>query len=114
MVLPFLPPPTILLLPGNESITLPCKPLQLPPILPPILSPIQGPRTPRTLRRIPINELLGTPHTPVRRITKKGKTESTRDDRLRVQTYHDAGLGCGQIMDKTGLSQNQVYYALNY
>jgi len=83
--------------------------------LPPILPPIQGPRTPRTPRRILINELLGTPHTPIRRTTKKkGKTESTRDDRLRVQTYHDAGLGCEQIIDRTGLSQNQVYYALNH
>jgi len=114
MVLPFLPPPTILLLPGSEPITLPQHkplPLQLPPILP----PIQGPRTPRTPRRISINELLGTPHTPIRRTTrKKGKTESTRDDRLRVQTYYDAGLDYKQIVDRTSLSKDQVYYALNH
>src|SRR5271165_2149858 len=77
---PFPPPPTVLLLPRNESITLP---LQLPPVLP----PIQGPKTPRTLRRILIKEHLGTPHTPIRRTAKKkGKSETTRDNRLRVQT----------------------------
>lgn len=63
-----LPPHTILLLPGNESINLPLyKPLQLPPILP----PIQGPKTPRTPRRIPIRYLLGTPHTPIQRTAKR-------------------------------------------
>ena len=109
---PSLPLPTTLLLPGNEPITvLPCNPLQLPPILP----SIQGPQTPRTPRRICIEELLGTPHTPIRRTTKKkGRKESTRDDRLRVHTYHDAGLDYKHIIDKTGLSKDQVYYALNH
>lgn len=77
------------------------RPLQLPAILP----PIQGPRTPQTLRRILVNKLLNTPHTPIRRITKKkGKTESTREYRLRIQTSYDARLGREQIMDRKGLS----------
>ena len=97
-VLPSLTPTTLLLL-GNELVTLlQCKPQRLPPILP----AIQGLRTLQTLRRISIKQLLSTPKSPIQCITKKGKTESTRDDRLRAQTYHDAGLDYKQIMAKTG------------
>jgi len=111
--LPSLLPRTVLL-PGNEVIeVLDPKPLSLPPIVPSIDKPCT-PRTPR--RHLTINELLRSPQTPIRRTRttkKKGKKECTRDDRLRIHTYYDAGLTVKQILQKMpGLTQDQVYYAL--
>src|SRR5579871_3143681 len=109
---PFLPAivPKTLLLPGNEEIALPVpEPLALRPILPPIIEPPRTPRTPR--RHLTIQELL---QSPIRRTTRKrGKKECTRDDRLRIQAYYDAGLTVRQILEKLpDLTKRQVYYAL--
>jgi hypothetical protein len=110
-LLPSLLPKT-LLLPGNEEIPVPDPaPLKLLPIVP----SIDVPRTPRTPRRhLTIDELLSSPRTPIRRTTKKkGKSECTQDDRLRIQTYHESGLTTKQILEKMpGITKNQVYYAL--
>lgn len=110
-VLPSIAPKT-LLLPGNEVISLlEPTPLVLPPILPSIVKP---PQTPRTLRRhLTIQELL---RSPIRRTTKKkGKKECTRDDRLRIQSYYDAGLTVKQILAKLpNLIARQVYYVLQH
>jgi hypothetical protein len=44
---------------------------------------------------------------PYSTYNQKGKTEPTQDDRLRVQTCHDAGLDYKHIMGKTG---KQTHY----
>jgi hypothetical protein len=99
-----------LLLPGNEEIALPAPtPLALPPILPSIVEPPRTPHTPR--RHLTVQELL---RSPIRRATKKkGKKECTRDDRLKIQSYYEAGLTVKQILEKLpDLTQRQVYYTL--
>jgi transposase len=102
--------PKTLLLPGNEVISLPTSTSALPPILPSIVEP---PRTPTPRRYLTIQELL---RSPIRQTTrKKGKKECTRDDRLRIHSYYDAGLTVKQILEKMPyLTQDQVYYSLRH
>ncbi len=86
--------PLILLLPGNHAILIQ-RPRTPGYHLPPILPSIPGPRTPRTLRRLPIQELLnslvriisGTLIRKRRTIKKKRKKEATQDERIKVHAY---------------------------
>jgi len=106
--------PKTLLLPGNEEIQVLNRiPLKLPPIVPPIIAPLLTPRTPR--RHLTVNELLRSLRTLIRKKkgTKKGKHECTRDERLRIHSYHDARLTVKQIREKMPtLTERQIYYAL--
>jgi hypothetical protein len=108
-------PPPPLLLPGNEIVLYrPTTPLNLPPILPSIQvpeSPIQvvppGPSEP------PEPQIISAQPGPVYATTKRGKSETTRDQRIKIQAYYEAGQSIEWITSKLGLTKRQVWYALD-